>query len=127
MFVGQVLWFDYRKGFGFIEFKNRSIIDAIFVHYKEIHKYGFRKLNEHELVTFQIKYSTKGRYASNVNIINNNLDYLLQNIKDNCKECKREFLRTTSSNFCSKNCFNKNKETEINIQHIGMPLYNLLL
>ena len=48
---GRVKWFNDRKGFGFIEYKDN--ID-IFVHYSSIILKGHKTLNEGDIVSFDL-------------------------------------------------------------------------
>ncbi len=47
--IGQVKWFNEKKGFGFI---TNAHGDDIFVHYKDIQGVGFKTLNERDSVSF---------------------------------------------------------------------------
>ena len=47
--IGQVKWFNEKKGFGFITSPRG---DDIFVHYKDIQGVGFKTLKEQEAVTY---------------------------------------------------------------------------
>ena len=47
---GVLIWFDVRKGFGFIT--DEDNIDY-FVHYSEIHGDGFKRLKEGQKVNFE--------------------------------------------------------------------------
>ena len=49
---GKVKWFNSAKGFGFIE---RDDGPDVFVHYTAIDGSGFRKLQEGDLVEFEVK------------------------------------------------------------------------
>ncbi len=65
MLVGDVKWFDTRKGYGFIfgpEGKD------VFVHYSNIEGEGFRCLREGEHVEFDLIETVKGLAANNVRI-----------------------------------------------------------
>jgi CspA family cold shock protein len=61
---GQVIWFDNRKGYGFLKTENR---ESIFVHYTEIAGGSGRKeLFENETVDFDLYDTPKGLMARNV-------------------------------------------------------------
>lgn len=63
---GRVKWFNDRKGFGFIEYKDN--ID-IFVHYSSIILKGYKTLNEGDIVSFDLVETAKGLQAKNVVLI----------------------------------------------------------
>ena len=60
---GTVKWFNYAKGFGFIE---RPDGEAVFVHYSAIQADGFKTLNEGQAVEFDVVKGPKGLQAANV-------------------------------------------------------------
>ncbi len=55
---GKVKWFDARKGYGFI---TTDAGEDVFVHFSAITMEGFKRLNEAQVVTFEIKQDEKGR------------------------------------------------------------------
>lgn len=65
--TGTCLWFNWERGYGFI--KDNESEESYFVHYSGIHadefkKTGepkFRKLEEGELVTFEVANGPNGR------------------------------------------------------------------
>ena len=63
---GRVKWFNDRKGFGFIEYKDN--ID-IFVHYSSIILKCHKTLNEGDIVSFDLVETSKGLQAKNVVLI----------------------------------------------------------
>lgn len=63
---GRVKWFNDRKGFGFIEYKDN--ID-IFVHYSSIILKDHKTLNEGDIVSFDLVETAKGLQAKNVVLI----------------------------------------------------------
>lgn len=63
---GRVKWFNDRKGFGFIEFKDN--ID-IFVHYSSIVSKGYKTLSEGDMVSFDLVETDKGLQAKNVVLV----------------------------------------------------------
>lgn len=60
---GKVKWFSNVKGFGFIEQEGGQ---DVFVHYSVIQGEGYKKLEEGDVVTFEIVQGEKGPQASNV-------------------------------------------------------------
>ena len=58
--IGRVLWFDVKKGFGFI--KSQGSPDDIFAHYSKIlaPMGEFRVLEEGDIVEFELFYSDRG-------------------------------------------------------------------
>ena len=63
MMVGNVKWFDVRKGYGFILGPQG---EDVFVHYSNIEGLGFRALREGEHVEFELTQTPKGLAAHNV-------------------------------------------------------------
>jgi CspA family cold shock protein len=61
--MGQVKWFNEKKGFGFIVNQQG---DDIFVHYKDIQGTGFKTLHENDTVTFVLDKGPKGFKAQDV-------------------------------------------------------------
>lgn len=61
---GTVKWFNAEKGFGFIK-QNDSETD-VFVHHTAIKMDGYRKLEEGDVVEFEIVEGQKGPQASEV-------------------------------------------------------------
>lgn len=51
IYVGKVIWFDSKKGFGFISRENQS---DIFVHFSDIAMDGYKNLIKDQVVQFQI-------------------------------------------------------------------------
>ena len=68
MIVGKVVWFDSKKGFGYI---NSSSFDKdIFVHYKDIFvEQGAKILFAGDLVSFSIGEFNNKEKATNVKVI----------------------------------------------------------
>lgn len=65
--IGQVKWFNEKKGFGFITSQSG---DDIFVHYKDIQGVGFKTLREQDAVSYLIDKGPKGLKAQEVMVIN---------------------------------------------------------
>ncbi|MHA1688931.1 MAG: cold shock domain-containing protein [Promethearchaeota archaeon] len=75
---GHVKWFDLKRGFGFISPLNEDgsvSLDKdnskdIFVHFSNIQMNGFKKLDQGDIVEFEIRESkAKGPEAINVKCI----------------------------------------------------------
>jgi CspA family cold shock protein len=64
MSEGTVKWFNAEKGFGFIT-PDEGGTD-IFVHYTAVQAKGFRSLEEHQRVSFEVVQGPKGPQAANV-------------------------------------------------------------
>ena len=64
--TGKVIWFDGKKGYGFITAENGK---EIFVHFSGIVKDGFKSLNEGQVVEFEIGTGAKGEQAINVKVV----------------------------------------------------------
>ncbi len=60
---GKVKWFNGAKGYGFIQ---RESGEDVFVHYKSIVGEGYRKLDEGDVVEFDVQEGPKGLQAINV-------------------------------------------------------------
>ncbi|MGI6711427.1 MAG: cold-shock protein [Bacillota bacterium] len=63
---GTVKWFSDEKGYGFIE-SNEG--EDVFVHYSAIQGGGFKKLEEGQIVQFEIVKGNRGQQAANVTVI----------------------------------------------------------
>ncbi len=64
---GTIKWFDARKGFGFIE---RSAGERdVFVHFSEIEGDGYRRLEEGQVVEFELAPGNKGEQARRVRVL----------------------------------------------------------
>ncbi|MCG3180054.1 MAG: hypothetical protein BIFFINMI_02408 [Phycisphaerae bacterium] len=61
--IGNVKWFDTRKGFGFIVGEQGK---DIFVHYSQIAGDGFRSLKDGQAVDYELVQTDKGLQAHNV-------------------------------------------------------------
>ena len=60
---GTVKWFNDHKGYGFITAEGET---EVYVHFSAIEGNGFRTLHEGDLVEFEIRSSTRGTEAANV-------------------------------------------------------------
>jgi CspA family cold shock protein len=63
---GVVKWFDEKKGYGFIEQEGGP---DVFVHHSGINGFGFKTLNEGELVSFDIEEGRRGLATVNVTVV----------------------------------------------------------
>jgi cold shock protein len=63
MSIGNVKWFDTKKGFGFIVGPEGR---DVFVHYSSIEGDGFRSLREGERVEYELIETPKGLAAAQV-------------------------------------------------------------
>lgn len=64
MASGTVKWFNEEKGFGFIAPDGGG--PDVFVHYSGIEGSGFRALEEHQRVQFEVTQGQKGPQAVSV-------------------------------------------------------------
>jgi CspA family cold shock protein len=60
---GTVKWFNNTKGFGFI---SREGGEDVFVHFKAIVGDGYKKLDEGDVVEFEMERGPKGLQATRV-------------------------------------------------------------
>lgn len=63
-FKGKVVWFDAKKGFGFIKKEDGS--GDIFVHYTNILSDGFKSLEAQQDVEYELGKNHHGEQAVNV-------------------------------------------------------------
>lgn len=56
---GIVKWFDYKKGYGFISLDEQE--EDVFVHYSNINMDGFKKLDQGDIVEFEVEDSDDGK------------------------------------------------------------------
>lgn len=72
-FYGEVLWFDPKRGFGFIGWEKDGVKQKdMFVHFSDVTCEGFKTLYKHQKVSFQLgvnKHSTPK--AINVEVLKN--------------------------------------------------------
>ncbi|MFL1387600.1 cold-shock protein [Pseudomonas tritici] len=66
MATGTVKWFNAEKGFGFI---TQDGGDDVFVHYSAIKSEGYKTLEEHQKVEFEVTQGPKGAQAENVRVL----------------------------------------------------------
>ena len=60
---GTVKWFNDKKGFGFIDGGDG---EDVFVHFSQIDGEGYRKLDEGDVVEFEVEQGEKGPKAVKV-------------------------------------------------------------
>ena len=63
---GQVKWFNFRKGFGFIEREDKE--KDVFVHITAVKEAGIQKLFENDKLEFELSEDAKGKGPSAVNL-----------------------------------------------------------
>lgn len=70
-FCGEVLWFDSKRGYGFIGWNRLDIQQKdLFVHFSDIICEGFKTLNKDQKVEFELGTNRHGNAkAINVTII----------------------------------------------------------
>ena len=62
---GKVKWFDATKGYGFI---TREEGKDVFVHFNAINSDGYKKLEEDDVVQFEVEEGDKGLSAKKVKL-----------------------------------------------------------
>lgn len=90
--IGRVVWFDIKKGFGFV---HSDQLDAdVFVHYSKIMAPDgeFRVLEEGETVEFEVFYSARQDgsqkpQAKNVKIVETEDAYIRKDQSENIRRC----------------------------------------
>jgi CspA family cold shock protein len=70
-YSGQVIWFDNRSGYGFIEWKDGSKPQKdLFVHFSDISCEGFKTIKKGQNVSFGLGVNNKGQpKAVNVTVV----------------------------------------------------------
>lgn len=63
MYKGTITWFNYQKGYGFIENDEGGII---FLHYSAIRSQDYYHIHEGQRIYFDIKKGKASTYATNV-------------------------------------------------------------
>ncbi|MBD3343062.1 MAG: cold-shock protein [Candidatus Lokiarchaeota archaeon] len=64
---GYVKWFNAKKGYGFISVEDEGE-DDIFVHFSNIDMEGFKKLDQGDLVEFDLNESDDGKGPEALNV-----------------------------------------------------------
>lgn len=60
-FVGEVIWFDPKKGFGFISWEKEGVKQKdLFVHFSDIVCEGFKTLSKEQKVSFGLGVNMRG-------------------------------------------------------------------
>ena len=55
IFIGEVLWFDAKRGYGFIGWNNEDVQQKdLFVHFSDISCEGFKTLYKGQKVSFSL-------------------------------------------------------------------------
>lgn len=72
-FYGEVLWFDPKRGFGFIGWEKEGVKQKdMFVHFSDVACEGFKTLYKHQKVSFNLGTNKHGDpKAINVEILKN--------------------------------------------------------
>jgi cold shock CspA family protein len=72
-FYGEVLWFDPKRGFGFIGWEKDGVKQKdMFVHFSDVTCEGFKTLYKHQKVSFGLGTNKHGDpKATNVEIMKN--------------------------------------------------------
>lgn len=67
VYEGTVIWFDNRKGFGFISWENQK---DMFCHFSDIEASGYRTLKKDQKVQFSIGTNNRGEpKATNIKVL----------------------------------------------------------
>lgn len=69
-YTGTVVWFNAKKGYGFIKPDDALEETDIFVHWSGIEMEGFKQLKPGEKVEYSVKDSNKGVVATEVKVLN---------------------------------------------------------
>lgn len=72
-FYGEILWFDPKRGFGFVGWEKEGVKQKdMFVHFSDIVCEGFKTLFKHQKVSFNLGTNKRGEpKATNVEIMKN--------------------------------------------------------
>jgi len=74
VFFGEVLWFDPKRGFGFIGWSNNEAVKQkdMFVHFSDVNCEGFKTLYKDQKVSFELGTNKNGSpKAVNVAVLKN--------------------------------------------------------
>jgi len=74
IFYGEVLWFDPKKGYGFIGWSNNEGVKQqdLFVHFSDINCEGFKTIYKEQKVSFSIGTNRDGKpKATQVTVLRN--------------------------------------------------------
>lgn len=61
-FIGEVLWFDPKRGYGFIGWSKEDGVQQkdLFVHFSDVSCEGFKTLYKHQKVSFGLGTNKRG-------------------------------------------------------------------
>ena len=60
-YLGEVIWFSNKKGFGFLSWKDNGVQqEDMFVHFSDISCQGYKSLNKDQRVEFKIGANRNG-------------------------------------------------------------------
>ena len=60
-FLGEVVWFDARRGYGFIAWEKNNIKQKdLFLHFSDINVEGFKTVNKGQKVEFKLGENKNG-------------------------------------------------------------------
>jgi CspA family cold shock protein len=70
-YVGSIIWFDNRSGYGFIEWqKSGQAQKDLFVHFSDINCEGYKTVKKGEKVSFGLGLNNRGQpKATNVTVV----------------------------------------------------------
>lgn len=61
-YIGTVLWFDSKKGYGFIAWEEQGNAKPdLFVHFSDINVQGFKTIKKEQKVSFTLGLNNKGQ------------------------------------------------------------------
>ena len=66
-YQGTVVWFDARKGYGFVSVGSEG--EDLFVHWSNVVVDGFKTLKPSQIVSYELGENHNGRQAINVKVI----------------------------------------------------------
>lgn len=72
-FTGEVIWFDPKKGYGFIGWEKDGVRQKdLFVHFSDVVSEGFKTLYKHQKVSFGLGVNKRGEdKATEVTVLKN--------------------------------------------------------
>jgi len=65
--TGEVVWFDARKGYGFLKQDNSDV--DIFLHWSNINVDGFKTVKPNQRVSYKVGENHKGQQAIDVELL----------------------------------------------------------
>lgn len=69
-YIGTVIWFNAKKGYGFIKPDDALEDTDVFVHWSGISMEGFKQLKPSDKVEYSLKNTPKGVVATEVKVVN---------------------------------------------------------